>query len=371
MAIIISKNGKNAKKIEKSSFDREDYLQQYIYNNPESIPLYDIKENIRLLILAREFSTNSGPIDAIGVDRDGEIYLIETKLYDNADKRKVVAQVLDYGASLWRYSGNFSEFIGAVEEAVMKKFKAGLNQRLKDFFEVEDEEIPAILESMERNLRDGNFRFVVLMDKLHVELKDLIVFINHNSKFDIFAVELEYYKHEDYEIMIPKLFGAEVKKDIAASSSGKRQFKEWDETSFLQDARSRIQDKASLNVLSELYRFSKEHADVVEWGSGIDRGTFSFKAGSEAGDNKASVFTIWSDGFISFRFTRIQKNISSKLADALYEKLRNLQGMQSKEYMFSSKGFALKIPLSEAFPDEKALETFKSVVISFIKEVKK
>jgi len=53
MAIIISKNGKNAIKLDKSNFGLEDHLQQYIYDNPESIPLYDIKEDIRLLILAR------------------------------------------------------------------------------------------------------------------------------------------------------------------------------------------------------------------------------------------------------------------------------------------------------------------------------
>ena len=81
MAIIISKNGKNAVKVDKSTFDKEDYLQRYIHENPESIPLYDIKEDIHLLILAREFPTNSGPIDAIGIDKDGEIYLVETKLY--------------------------------------------------------------------------------------------------------------------------------------------------------------------------------------------------------------------------------------------------------------------------------------------------
>ncbi len=66
-------------KVDKSAFDKEDYLQKYIYDNPESIPLYDIKEDIRLLILAREFPTNSGPIDAIGIDQYGELYYINSE----------------------------------------------------------------------------------------------------------------------------------------------------------------------------------------------------------------------------------------------------------------------------------------------------
>ena len=78
MSIIISSNGTKAVRVDRSTFDKEDYLQKYIYDNPESIPLYDIKEDIRLLILAREFPTNSGPIDAIGIDQYGELYIVET-----------------------------------------------------------------------------------------------------------------------------------------------------------------------------------------------------------------------------------------------------------------------------------------------------
>src|SRR3990172_4834466 len=101
MPIIISKGGKDAMKVDKSAPDPEEFLQKYIQENPDSIPLYDIHEDIRLLIVSREFVTTSGAIDALGVDNSGNLYLIETKLYKNTDKRRVVAQLLDYGASLW------------------------------------------------------------------------------------------------------------------------------------------------------------------------------------------------------------------------------------------------------------------------------
>jgi len=218
MAIIISKNGKNAIKVDKSNFRLEDNLQQYIYDNPESIPLYDIKEDIKLLILAREFSTKSGPIDALGVDKDGELYLIETKFYKNPDKRTVVAQVLDYGASLWSNFRDFGNFIEQINLHTNKDFGKTLKQRLTDFFEISDDEINYLLENTRRNLNDGNFKFVVLMDHLHDQLKDLIIFLNNNSEFTVYAVELEYYKHQDFEILIPKLYGSEVKKDIGKST---------------------------------------------------------------------------------------------------------------------------------------------------------
>src|SRR3989344_165015 len=143
MAIILSKNGKSAIKINKTPFGLEENIQQYIYDNPESIPLYDIKEDIKLLILAREFSTQSGPIDAIGIDKDGEIYLVETKFYKNPDKRTVVAQVLDYGASLWSNFTDFNDFVEQVSQHTNKDFNQTLNQRITEFFGITEDEVNA------------------------------------------------------------------------------------------------------------------------------------------------------------------------------------------------------------------------------------
>jgi hypothetical protein len=324
MAIIISKHGKNAKKVEKSSFEKEDYLQKYIYDNPESIPLYDIKEDIRLLIISREFSTNSGPIDALGIDKDGEIYLIETKLYKNPDKRLVMAQVLDYGASLWRSYGHFNEFIKTVEESVRRNFGVSFGQKLKDFFGLEDSDVDALLDSLKRNLDEGNFKFVVLMDKLHSQLKNLIVFVNQNSRFDIFAVELEYYKHEEYEIMIPKLFGAEVKKDIEVSSSGTR--RKWDETSFFEDAQKekKLSDK-KLEAVKKLYDFSKSFAETT-WGTGLKTGSFNVKFDKISSGQ--SLYTVQSDGKLTVNFAGLKGNGTiEKYRDNFKAELEKIPGI--------------------------------------------
>ncbi len=234
MTIIVSKNGKDSKKLEHTDFPNEDYLQQYITENPDSIPLYDIKENIKLLIIAREFSTNSGPIDAIGIDQDGQLYIVETKLYKNPDKRRVVAQVLDYGASLWKYFGDFEQFLRRLDDITEAHFQISFEEKLKEYFGFSDEEIPQILETMNTNLSEGNIKFVVLMDKLTVELKDLISFVNQNSNFTIHPVELEFYKFDDYEIMIPKIYGIETRKttkvtDRAGPRSEEYHFEKCDE----------------------------------------------------------------------------------------------------------------------------------------------
>ncbi len=298
MPIIISKNGKDAEKVEKSSFDKEDDLQKYIYDNPESIPLYDIKEDIRLLILAREFPTNSGPIDAIGIDREGEIYIIETKLYKNSDKRTVVAQALDYGAALWKHSNDFNEFLSIIDRSIQKVFNLSINEKLKEYFSLSEEELVSLLEKVKGNLDDGVLRFVILMDKLDSRLKDLILYVNQNSQFDIYAVELEYYKHREYEIIIPKIYGAEVKKDIGVKSSGNSARRKWTEAEVLEKAKSTL-NQETFTAFKELFNFSKENADEVKFGSGTTRGSFG-PVFSKVCDR--TIFTITTDGFFSPNF---------------------------------------------------------------------
>lgn len=318
MAIIISKNGKNAQKINESAFTQEDYLQKYIYNNPESLPLYEIKEDIRLLIVSREFPTNSGPIDALGIDKDGEIYIIETKLYKNPDKRLVVAQVLDYGASLWRGYSDFNEFLSIIENQINKKFNVNLNQKLKEFFDINDDDISILIKNIKRNLNDGNFRFVVLMNKLHNKLKDLIVFINQNSKFDIFGIELEYYKYQDYEIMIPKLFGSEVKKDL--TSTGNR--KKWDEESFFKDVKDKLKE-SEIKSIKILYEFSKG-AGQVSWGTGVKCGSFNPKF---LKISIRSLYSVFSNGVLRINFGWLNDNESTeKYRDDFKRKLEKLKG---------------------------------------------
>lgn len=274
MSLIISQNGKNAQKLDRTSFANEDELQRYLYDNPDIVPLYEIKEDIQVLVLARELPTQSGPIDAVGVDRDGEIYLIETKLYRNADKRHVVAQVLDYGASLWRHFQDSSRFIALLEENAQQKFGMSLYEKIDDYFGFEGEEATDLTDAVRENLDHGRFKFVVLMDQLHDQLKDLILFLNQNSKFDVYAVELEYYKHDTYEIMIPRLFGAEVKKSLSAAVSKK-------ETVSLEEFLDRISNPTTRAIFEELRK--RINADFPDAYEKINPTGASWRGGDEEG----------------------------------------------------------------------------------------
>ncbi len=310
MAIIISKKGKNAKRLEKTSFEQEEELQKYIFNNPACISLDEIKEDVQFLVVDREFPISVGSIDVLEVDSEGDIYILETKLYKNPDKRFVLAQVLDYGASLWKFYEDPDDFVQKLDQRVRDKTGTGLVEKLENSFGNSEE----ILSNIKQNLSDGTFKFVILMDKVHSHLKDLILFINQNSQFSIYAVELEYYTHEDYEILIPHVFGAEIKKKIVSISERKK----WDEESFFNAAKM---TPGAYDAIKKLYDFSHKNADEIKWGTGAATGSFNPKFHSVS---ERSIYTVWSDGRLTLNFgwlydTKKSLQWSEKLRDELRE----------------------------------------------------
>lgn len=311
MAIIISRDGKNAKKIDKEDFAKEGYLQNYIHENPESIPVYEIEEDKKLFVVAREFPTESGPIDALAIDKDGDIYVVETKLYKNPDKRTVVAQSLDYGASLWRH-GNYEEFIKRINNEINKKFQISFEEKVKSFFDIDEDQTIVVLESIRINLREGNIKFVILMDAIDDRLKDLIVYVNQNSQFDIYAVQIEYYKFESYEIVIPKLFGVEVKKNISTASSSQRRI--WDEQSFIAQTKEKLDKDAE--KLINLYAFFKQTADKIRWGTGNSNGSFAPIINKLC--KTISPFSFYSDGNIMIKFNWLNHYGNKNTVDEFY-----------------------------------------------------
>lgn len=267
----------------------------------------ELREDIQMLVLAREFGTKSGSIDVLALDQEGNIYIIETKLYKNPDKRQVVAQALDYGASLWRQYPTGSEFVRNLREG----FRSlggweSLEKGLAEVFGADEEIAQEILESVGKNLEEGSFHFIVLMDRMDERLKDLIAFVNENSRFSVYGVELDFYEHEDLEIVIPRMYGAEVKKEVTTSHRGTRM---WNQGIFFQDATKKLPDD-QVEALRKLYEYCKDSADTVDWGSGVKYGSFNVKY-SIFSETK-SIITARSNGRLSVNFGWMEHGESSE-----------------------------------------------------------
>jgi hypothetical protein len=255
-----------------------------------------LKDNLELLVLAREVRTSSGPIDALAVDQEGDIYVIETKLYKNPDKRRVIAQMLDYGAALWEDRADFLQ--STLEGAVSTGFGTSLQEKLRDFFELEDEGVTEMIGNLSANFDAGRFRFVVLMDRMDERLKTLIRFVNTNSNFRMLGVDLDFYQHDEFEVLIPNIYGAEARQEVHPATAP-RAHPTWSEATVFDQAEKVLAPEA-LGELRRLYDWALQ-SGVVNF-AGTTDGAFTVTFPQIV---PRVMMKVISDGRIAFRFGRL------------------------------------------------------------------
>jgi len=161
------------------------------------------------LPLLKEFHTEAGDVDIIAVDDSGRTYIMETELERNSTRRRTIAQVLDYGASL--YSADPDGFIDALDREMRKGVGIDLKSKLEKAFG----DVAQMISKMKDRLKEGDLRFLMFMDNIDQRLKDLIRFLNERSSFSMFAVQVELYVHGDLRMVNLRVFGGETKKEVS------------------------------------------------------------------------------------------------------------------------------------------------------------
>jgi hypothetical protein len=314
MPVILLEAGGSARKLDLKPLADEKLLQKYVVENPSGLPFEDLEEEVRLVIVGKDFPAGNGFIDALGVDQTGALYLIETKLYRGTDNRRVLAQVLDYGAGLWNDYRNRSDFLASLDENAVRTLKRSARQEVEKQFELNPEEADSLLANAAQNIADGRFNFVVLMDHIDENLKNLITFVNANTVFTIYGVEFSFYGIDEASMLaIPRLHGAKTPKSTARNGAGPIT----DETFFEQAANTVLPEIVS--GLRALYQFSIIEADVVKWGGGL---TASFNPKFTAVSPK-SLYTVYADGRLYVNFGWLGRTESGRMAvDILANGLR-------------------------------------------------
>lgn len=315
MSVILLEAGVRARKLDLKPLVDDKLLQKYIIDNPRSLPLEEIDEDLRLVIVGKEFPSGNGFIDALAVDHAGALYIIETKLYRGTDKRRVLMQMLDYGASLWRQYRN-GDFVATLNDNAVGKFKGNVRHEVEKEFELNPEEADRLLANATQNIVDARFNFVVLFDHIDDGVKDLITFVNASTVFTIYGVELESYGiDEESAIAIPRIHGAETstttvrKSDVLITQEA-----------FFEQAANVVSVEV-LSALRALYQFFVDEADVVSWGRGA---TGSFNPKFNAVSPK-SLYTVYSDGRLYVNFGWLGRTESGRMAvDILANALRTM-----------------------------------------------
>lgn len=155
----------------------------------------------------------TGPADVVVIDTEGGITVIETKLRANPEVRRwVIGQVFSYAAGIALMS--LEEFGRLWQARTGSDIIRSFTPALPD--EVDESEL---LARIAENLQTGRLRLVIAVDVMTDELKRTVTYINGHSggTFELLALELEYIKDGDVEILVPTVYGEESAAGKAAA----------------------------------------------------------------------------------------------------------------------------------------------------------
>lgn len=180
----------------------EDLVQGIIEKCPDLIPFAEVNSSLgRFAHLCREYQTKSGFIDNLLLGENGEICIVETKLWSNIEaRRKVVAQIIDYASVMKGIS--FTEF-----ETNVKKYRKS-NEKLFDIYcneigtdWIEDE----FTDAVSKNLRFGIFVLLIIGDGIKEEVESIAEYMEcfPENKSTLGLVEIRLYKEGDDLLCMP------------------------------------------------------------------------------------------------------------------------------------------------------------------------
>jgi hypothetical protein len=200
--ILIKKEGEKNVLFKLDNFN-EAFIQDIVFENPECLPISDIDESFNPLIpICKELNTAVGPLDILMINPNGEIAIIETKLWRNPEsRRKVVAQILDYAKELstWTY------------EDLQREVNRKLGTNKKSLYEIVKEknsdlilEEPYFIDSISRNLFRGRFLLLIVGDGIREGASAIAEFLSNSAhlNFTFAQIELNVYKGEDKGVLI-------------------------------------------------------------------------------------------------------------------------------------------------------------------------
>ena len=173
---ILMRDHKNAKwqLVQSAAYANESELQKLLFEQPSLISVEEAREGAGTLVAAvREFPLHIGSIDIVGFTAAGDIAVVECKLANNAEvKRKVIGQVLEYGASLWEMS--YEE----LDQKVLQRSSKSLANLVKDQTADPEWEEETFRTNIEHALQTGNFILIIVVDEINEELSRIVRFIN-------------------------------------------------------------------------------------------------------------------------------------------------------------------------------------------------
>jgi hypothetical protein len=378
---LIGKDGK-LEEMSQQSYDKEDILQKYLADYPNLLAgdQMDEAKPKRWLFISREVGvpkeeggSDTWSLDHLFLDQDGIPTFVEVKRSsDTRSRREVVAQMLDYAANAvvyWPIDRIRTCFEASCDEQGIDPI-----ERLRELLGAEDSQlIEDFWEKTKTNLQAEKIRLVFVADQIQPEMRRIVEFLNGQmDPAEVLAVEIPQYVGKNQRAVVPRVIGLTAKAEAAKGKRPPIERKEWDTDSFIKDSKERIQNQYAYQLLIDIYDFAKK-ADLLEFGTGKGTGSITFKFKDlRAKSGLVSVFTVYSDGRIQFRFANIRNRIGDKNTEIFNTMLAKIIHNKYWDENDARTGkISPTILLEEAFPKKESLESFKSTVLEFVNLAKK
>jgi hypothetical protein len=268
---ILIRNQKHEKwqMVQSAPYGAEDELQRLLAEEPSLISINEVREAAGVLVAAvREFPLEIGAIDLVGFTANGDIAVIECKLANNPEiKRKVIGQVLEYGANLWGMDYE------TLDEKVSLRSGKSLADLVHDAAGDPDWDEERFRANIKASLEKGNFILIIVVDAINEELGRTIRFVNDAGRpsFSFAALEMQRYQHGQAEMLIPHVFGTAPQPKRGSDFTER---KKWDETSFF--AELNITHPDCVDPAQKIYHWATKHKKLtrITWGTGGKMGSF-------------------------------------------------------------------------------------------------
>ncbi|WP_162916759.1 hypothetical protein [Cohaesibacter haloalkalitolerans] len=188
----------------------EKWLQQLLFENPDLVPMNDLHPGSSGLIpICRELSIPNGGrsvfLDLMGVTAEGQLVLIECKLWRNPQaRREVIAQILEYAALLRKWSYG---------DLTVKVKKSTGSQHPNPLYDLASKRRPNINEAVfvdriSDTLKRGDFTLIIAGDGIRTDVQAIAEHLNRSSGLTskLALVEFQLWHSTDgHTIIIPAI----------------------------------------------------------------------------------------------------------------------------------------------------------------------
>jgi hypothetical protein len=181
-------------------------IQDLVFEHPECVPISDIDEAFNPVIpVCKELRTPVGPLDVFMITANGDLIIIETKLWRNPEaRRKVVAQILDYATELSKW--NYEDLQREINRNLNLKGNSlyEIAKKRGDYFTLNESDF---VDTVSRNLSRGKFLLLIVGDGIKegaASIADFLYSAAHMN-FTFGLVELNLYElGNGKKIVLPK-----------------------------------------------------------------------------------------------------------------------------------------------------------------------